>query len=631
MTTLRRSVSWRHSLEWGEPALGFSSRLAALNGRTHRAFLKEMMVPRLDLDQGDPTAISAVASIGSADFKQLLQFSPAIDREAKMATLGTETLRQLSVRRRRFFYCPYCIQDDLERYEGPDDARPWLRVDWIVSHFRACNRHNVFLVSTPIPDESRGSFDFAAEISVIRPMLSELCIDAISAPHSPFQDWLRARLDGKRDPGNWLDTMQLYAAVDFCETLGLSARAHLHPPINSTIDLHTTRSRTLSVAELAAAADDGFHIARNGEASIIKFLTGRANAQLNFTGPWGLRDTFGCVYELLDTTQDDEAFEQPRAILRKFAIETIPLPAGKNVLGHILDQQVVHSVRSISVETGIDVQTMRRMLEGAGLINSNAPALRDHRTTFPSEKVLPFLSDLRGAWTTPQIEEFARIPAFHMRYIVSSGKLPKIVSSAASKPKTLYSNASVQTVFEKLFGNAVRVKEPAKHHVSPFNARKVTGVAATDVIDLIYAGQIWTGTTVAKPDYSALLVDADELLTIIGRDRKLGYNQAEAAKVMSLHDKYAVSVLISAGYLTTVKQFCPIARRTINMVPRASVDSFRAQYISLAEVAKAAGLHCGKVLVALERAGLKPAIVHDESIGAIFHRAQVEAVLSIPG
>ena len=49
----------RHTLQPSEPAAGFASRLAAVNGRPMNMFLRDMLIPPRSIDQGDREQVEA--------------------------------------------------------------------------------------------------------------------------------------------------------------------------------------------------------------------------------------------------------------------------------------------------------------------------------------------------------------------------------------------------------------------------------------------------------------------------------------------------------------------------------------------------------------------------------------------
>ncbi|WP_316207198.1 TniQ family protein [Bradyrhizobium sp. SZCCHNR3118] len=615
---IRRAVSWRHSLEQREPAVGFASRLAGLNGRSMRVFLREVCISAHDLDKSRQGALDAVAALGNLDPVQLTQFTPFPVGDGNYVTIGAEALHRLSVRRTYFCICPHCVRDDIFRYEGPIAARPWLRLEWIVTHFRSCDRHNVLLMpQTPVRRRYE-PFDFTEWIGRIIPELDGLASDAIPTRPSPFQRWLTDRLEGKRNSGNWLDDMQLYAAVDFCEMLGLSA---LHAP--------KVRVGSLTESEHAAAADEGFRIANQGEEEIERLLVRLADAQSTTRGFWGLRDTFGHAYGLLNKTKTNPDFAKPRAVFRRVAIAKVPIEAGTDVLGETLEKQVVHTIRSASKVSGAHSLTIRRLFERKRLRDEQTLQLMDHRVTINSDEVEEMLMALKTALTTTQVQKTTGIPRNHLFYMINAGHLPTVTASnEKAYAKHRFTQAAVDDTLERLFSGTVPVAKPTGRQMSILRARQASVSGLNEIIDFLFSGQIWKGLLARRRKYGALLVDADEIIAAIRRGRsKSGFSKPEAAKFIVGMARDSVGKFVASGHLELVEEFSPEARRNVQVVSRESADAFLQNYVSLGELSHTAGLHHKQVRSALRTVGIEAHFDPDDFLSFFYVRADVNGAL----
>ena len=78
-------------------------------------------------------------------------------------------------------------------------------------------------------------------------------------------------------------------------------------------------------------------IGRAGDESLRAFLKRLNDAQASARGVWGPRDTYGYAYGLLQKTLDDPSYGKLRDAVRRFAIETIPLEPGTDVLGALAE------------------------------------------------------------------------------------------------------------------------------------------------------------------------------------------------------------------------------------------------------------------------------------------------------
>ena len=254
-----------HPLQPREPALGYASRLAALPGVHMAQLLKDMRINPRELGRGGATAIGQLAGLrdlGAEDRDALSKYTPWRALGDQIATVAGERLMPGSVLSTSVRVCPHCIVEDMAGFQGPVAARPWLRLEWIIGHVRVCRRHGNMLFEVVSSHPTHRTFDFSRTVAdQVLPELDRLTQASVQGPGTGFCDWLVARLDGIRDPRNWLDDVPLHAAVAFCEALGLSA---LHPS-------DTTRSR-LTMSEWASAADEGHKAASQGPAAVTLLL-----------------------------------------------------------------------------------------------------------------------------------------------------------------------------------------------------------------------------------------------------------------------------------------------------------------------------------------------------------------------
>ena len=253
MTSENPPVSWRHPLEHREPAAGFASRLAALNGRPLRDFLREMGIDTWAVDTGEHKAVRKLALRGGADPETLARFTPTQTKDKSYQIIAGQAFTRLSVFRTFFRYCPHCVLEDLDRFEGPAIARPWLRVEWLIEAVRTCPAHDVMLLEANPVQQRFTSPDFCETIGKLMPDLRNQADCAVRLPHSRFVDWVIDRLDGTSPSKDPLADLPMYAALELATAIGLSA---LHPP--------RVKMKTLSGQEWAAVGEEGFRVLCGG-------------------------------------------------------------------------------------------------------------------------------------------------------------------------------------------------------------------------------------------------------------------------------------------------------------------------------------------------------------------------------
>jgi hypothetical protein len=151
-----------------------------------------------------------------------------------------------------------------------------------------------------------------------------------------------------------------------------------------------------------------------------------------------------------------------------------------------------------------------------------------------------------------------------------------------------------------------------------------------EVVRLILDRKLaWVGRRVDMTGYASVLVEAAEV-----KQRVRG----EAENVMSslevereLRTTFAVvKALIAHGKLPSRRIVNPRTRHSMIVVSRGDFEEFRAEYVSLSELAEERGCNLRKVLVELRDRGINPAL--DPSIykARFYKQTDVEAWRSAP-
>lgn len=611
-----KPLAYAYPLEEQEPAAGFAARLAAINGRSLVGLLRDMCIAPRSLDKGVEDAIRSIAILGRCDHDALLRFTP-VPKGSKFYTVAGETLSRLAVNRTYFRFCPRCTLEDVAHFDGPAKTRPWLRLEWTLSHFRSCSKHQTLLTATQPVRRPFAPFDFSETMEDLLGGLESMAANAVPTVVSPFQAWLQDRLRGKRDSRNWLDDIPLYAAAMFSEALGVSA---LHEP--------KVRTARLSAADWAAAADEGFRIASAGEDSLRELL-GRLNeAQLSTRGFWGPRDTYGYAYGLLQKTVNDPAYGKPRDTVRRFALDTMPIEPGSDVLGEAAGERRLHTVRTAARDSGVHALTMRRLFKRMGIDEAgDQSGLMDHRILVTSEEVHRVVTELKEAITAPEVESLLGVPRLHLKDLVAHGYLPALAGTGSRRnAKRRFSKEDVEQLRERLFEGACEVSHPTERQVDVTAARRASTGTIPDLLDMIFTGKLtWKGRLAGRNDYLALLLDADEVTRIVrSRETRFNLTKEETEAFLPGTHGRVVNKLIALGYLQLVEEFSPDARRLIPVVSRESAEAFKARYVSLGELCQKSNLHHKQVRTLLRLADVMPILLPETADAFFYDRSSVE-------
>lgn len=613
-------MRFRYPLQRREPAAGFASRLAALNNRYMNEFLRDVLIHPREIDKGVEAKVRLLALIGGADPDQLVRFTPHPAERDRFHQVAGETLGHLGVNRTIFSFCPHCVLEDLNEFEGPVRARPWLRLQWTISHFRSCDKHYVHLITTSPVRRRFEPFDFSETIDLYLDKLDQLANEAVAAAPSPFQAWLLRRLDGQREQGFWLDEFPLYVGAEWCEALGISA---LHHP--------KVQSSRLRQADWAAAADEGFRISSGAKRTIENLLLRLNDAQKDTRGFWGPRDTYGYAYKLLENTKGDAEFEPIRNIVREFAISSIPIESGTDVLGTIVDKPAVLTVRSAARFSGAHDRSIRRFFERQGIGQEALESgQRNHRVTVAADQIIDVVEKLKGAFSTPQVLKRTGIPRIHLNALLQIGALPTVTGSERhAHAKHRFAPADVDAAMEKLFAGAVEVHDPLPRQMPVLEARQAACASLKQILSWTLDGTLtWKGRIAGRTDYGALLLDADEATALVRQEPPMvNFTRGEAMEFIPGLNRWALDTFLEKELLSPGMEFSPDARREVPVITRKSAELLRKNFVTLGELCQTSGLHLKQVKLLLKGVGIEPAYNPQDFKVWIYDRRAIDQVL----
>lgn len=586
-------VAWRHPLQVNEPAAGFASRLAALNGKTLSRLSRDMKVDVRGLDHGKSSAIVEVAKLGNVDPAPLMRVTPRRLENGRFEING-QMLERLSLTRTYLCFCPHCVARDVSEFEGPMPARPWLRLEWMVSHFRQCDVHGVPLERVTPQRRPFEPCDFNDGLSAL---LAGLPRDLPTPlPPSPFQKWLRDRLTTSVAAGGWLDEPPLYASIAFCETLGVSSLQPSKVP--------TSR---LTVDDWRKAADEGYTIAASGPDGVKSLLQRLNEGQRGTRGVWGPRDTYGVVYGMLQRTVQDPGYAVFRQLVGQFAIDTMPIEPGTDVLGLSVRTRQVHTVRTAATDTGVHPGTFKRWAARSGVAIDDSAREMDHRITLQGANVAALVDALKGSLTTPQVIRKTGISRLYMDEIIAAGHIETVSrSNGIPDAKHRFTEAAVSDLMARFFDGAENLSQASAGQVNLVRARHVSRCTIAQALDAVFGGKLkWKGR-LPGGRFDDLLVDADEFVRLI-RDSlppAPGYTKSEVAEMIAGLPDMNVEKFVAAGLLEAIEAFHPEAQRVMRLVSMASVARFTKEYVMLGELSSTYGLHYKTIKSRLEKASV---------------------------
>ncbi|CAO4164105.1 TniQ family protein [Methylorubrum populi] len=617
-------LNWKVPPHLREPAAGYASRLAALNGVDFVDLMRGSGISARAVHGGRKLAVTDVAILGGLDnaaAEMLARHTPYRGTKDALPGIGREKLGWTALRTASFRFCPHCVAQDL--VEAPHDvpvaARPWLRLEWMIEQIRSCSTHSVRLAETT--RAVNGIADFSKTMSnEVLPRLDHLRAAAEPAGSNDFEEWVRRRLDGTKDPDSWLDGMSMHAAIAACEWIGLERLG----------DVRAHRSR-IDDAEMAAISHDGYRVAAAGVPGIERFLdtlVARGQAQ----GSLGMKPTYGCILTGLEDTLADPEHEAFRTIVRRHIMENIPLPAGSLVLGDVLAERRLHTISSAAEASATSRHTLRAIFARSG-ITSQIGDPNQPRLTVRVDQFEGRLREFAAALKIDEVVGAIGIPKKHLLELIARGMVPTLFGSReVNKARHRVARADIDAFMNHLFQGSELVDVPNARQVPFGRACFIASTNIGDVVGLILAGRLgWKGRLRDGRRYTDMLVDADEVTRVLQGDapQRRSLTKTEIGEEMEGMRLDVVGAMIQSGRLISVEEFCPTTRRRLRLVDRDSFEAFKARYVTLTEICHMRNIDARVAVKHLAAAGCIPAFDRASVGNAIYERtACLDAALS---
>jgi TniQ len=592
----------------GETPASYASRLAAANGLPAREFCLDWDVRFQSIVDGDASAVAKIAQKGGVDASELMAYAFVRGKGLKFEHRG-EILTRLLMRRKTVAVCPVCLQADIAKADCKPHLAPYGRAIWQIDAIKTCPVHKVALAVVADDVTPSSLHDWAY---YIRPALGRLECLAANAERrqlSAFERYVLARLD--RGPGGapLLDGLELYVAIRTCELLGAVARFG-----------RKANLKTLSDDQWREAGDSGFAIASPGKARVFELL---GDLQRTYARPrsgnQGPQAVLGRIYQILEFGAEDPAFDPVRAVIGEFISSSFPLGPGDTVFGQPVEARRLHSVWTLSRETGLHPKRLRKLLRAAKLVGDEQADGVDNNTVFDAEQGRSAISAAIGAMSLPKAGAYVNAPRVHRQLLVEAGLLTPHLPARAFGAVNKFAVDDLDEFLRRLTADARPVNKPRAGQVSLPSAAKRACCSAAEIVRMIFDRKLaWIGRLTSERGYLSVLVDVDEVREKTRGREHGGLTLREASIRMSTNDN-VVRALIKAGHLRTFTTVNPINRCPQVAIQPEEIERFQKEYVSLFVLAAEKRRHFRRLKQELDASGIRPAF-DPRMIGASFYR-----------
>ncbi|TDT92481.1 TniQ protein [Azorhizobium sp. AG788] len=595
----------------GETPASFCSRVAAIVGRSARAFCCDFGLAFMDIVDGRSEALSALATLTGASEGALVS-NAMVRYEPRQFTYRGHHLVRDALSRATLRVCPHCLRKDMAEGRGPVNARPYGRAIWLIDSIRTCPEHHVPLPVISEDDHPQRVHDFAL---LARPHLrrfDDMTRGASERAPSSLERYLLRRLEGEAT-ACWLDELPFYVAARSCEVIGAVIG---HGP--------DYRNGEMTDALWHRAGGEGFDILSRGKDGVHDLLTGLQEA---FPGERiGLRSMYGRLESWLGHDTDDSAYDPLRRVLAEVAAETMPLPAGRGAFGHQVDGRRLHSIRSASKSFKIHPKRLRKFLLRAGYITEETMSLPDDLVQFPADAASDFLEKVGRSMSLKAARDYLGLPRPLEQHLLKAGILVPFIEGSKGDIDHAFDPRDLDDLLARLVQGARPADAEDGDLVSVSKAATRACVSGVDVVRLLLDGAL--ATVKLDPGgraFAAIRVDPEEISRAM-KPELGGLSLQQVEKRMETSTA-VVKALVDLSILPSKTIVNPISRNTQRVVDEADVEAFLGRYISARNLAVRLSMQIGIMTATMREQGIAPAFEPDEVKATFFDLSQVQEAI----
>ncbi|MDK4733961.1 TniQ family protein [Rhizobium sp. CNPSo 3490] len=555
-----------------EPLTSYLARLARANGAgTTRGFCQDMKLDRPRLIRGDEAEVRKLAVLAGRDAEELQARAVVVD-DFSGATVAGHYFPHGKLRRSKLRFCPRCIADDDADGSRMPGTRRYSRLHWMFPQVPACHVHCVAIVETEA-DQSH-HYDLNTQLDLLGDRMYEFMEARVPRRPTPFEEFVRERLSGRRAHGEFLDGFGLSAGMSACELLGvglLFGREVLVGKLGEE-DLHRARQAGF---ERLVTGNGGFTSLLDD----IRSTDERSNIR-------GGQALYGKLYLSLNENYEDPDYDRLRTMMRKHTLSRIPMLDGMEFFGPITESPWT-SIGKIAEATGYPDETLRRILVELGHIGSLRQSKGDRyvRKTAADEAV----AAIRDMATREETAAILGLPSRTVKRLISDGMIAPVLKSADAGERGYrlldrYSRRAVADLRDRLLARA-RPEFPTEWTNLTMAARKA-GLRLVDVLEMVLDGRLRNlGKSPNEDGVASLRFDVREIESLIAVTGEVYVERSEVCRRLLLKAE-AFAFLVRTGDIKAEQRQLRVARAPTWVMTEADFKEFDARYVTFSRLSK---------------------------------------------
>lgn len=594
-----------------EPAFAFHSRLAAAGGVSAVDFGQDVDLPFAQVVKGVPDALTQLEQLSGNGQGALSSWTPVAIAGRRRSINGHQfPVRPLLTSEVRG--CPACLREDIEGSSLSRHQAMTFQAHWLIHHVSLCLKHQCGLVPLWKDTAPTLRYDTAMQFREIADQIVSGEMDGGARAPTEFEIWFDQRLAGEPHEETWLDAHPLHAASVFCRLLGYAL-----------LSLHDLKPRDVTPKWEHLTYDAGFAVASRGEAEILAHLK-----QLNALAEprLGPKAVFPMLYDRLSREhRDDPDFSPYRDLMSRHLMDSWPLGPGDDLLGEPVGIRRLHSVRTASEETGIDMRRLRKMLQAANMID---PDLPDTWATFDAEEAEDLLTSLVSFVSAKEFAEMHGISRSQFDLLVEDGLLKPALTDAQSKH--IWDPRDGRGFIDGLLTGAEIIQQAQHGWTTVAKSAQRLKLRPAEIIQAIREGRVQrVARNVQFHGYGSIHVYHQEVAQMLASDEPAALSLELFTKSVGLARPVYLNRLVKDGHVPSTKMRNPRTKAMQRYITEKDAAVFHTRFVTLRTLAKAKGVTWQSLAPKLRDAGVLPFSPEGVDYGYLYLKSEVERALSI--
>lgn len=447
---------------------------------------------------------------------------------------------------------------------------------------------------TPLPGEAP-LHEFSAALASSGDCLGHLIRTGVERPASRYEIYLAERLSGQMTPGLWLNNLEFYVVADLCENVGAVLRHS-----------HKVRFDELSEHALYDAGQIGYRAIWQSPKALS--IVAEDLFRKNHSPLAGPQHWWGRLYHWLTENARNADFDPIRDIFREVAFSLAPFPAGTQLLGAQLPRRRLHSVYTAANTYGLHPKTLRKILEAAGLIVTDAGSA--NTAIFSADDAAELLEQCSRKISLKEVETYLNAGRVQTQVLLDAGLISPVLPIGEGGLRTaMFDRQHLDEFLSQLLRRSMAVEMLEGELSTIPAAAKRANCSASEIVRGILDGSLMTiGRDPNSRGYFSVLVDVLEVREFTRGSYADTITVSAAGKIL-LTNWRVINALTAAGHIQCFFAASPLNRCPARMVRTSDLDRFSDTYVSLSEMAREAGTSPMAVKQRIEKTlGITPAI-----------------------